>query len=175
MAWSAPTSDLVLSEFTPQEAAAIQRIQGANSLPAIFARVVNEIRDYIRAGGYNLDPDETKIPDGLHNDSIDLTRWRLLISLPALRSLQTEERKNACERAEKKLDRIAAQKFAVEEPTLPDDPPPVTPAGTWGGPNKLIMRTQPAPRPGVQFPRDANEYSNPAAPQDYGDGCQRRQ
>ena len=163
--WTTPSAADVMSEFTPQEAATIKGIQGASNLPGILARVVAEIRDYIRSGGYALDTtDETTIPLGLHNDAITLARWRLLISLPQLKTLQSEGRKEATDRAEQKLLLIADQKFSVE-------PPDSATAGTakigsWNSENKIIMRTHPVPRPAAQFDTQPGQYSNPDGQED---------
>jgi hypothetical protein len=164
MAWSAPLLADVLSEFNPTEQAAFQSLQGGvNNITAILARVVAEIRDYIRSGGYDLDEDTTTIPLGLYNDAIDLTRWRLLTSAPKLKALQTEERQQACEQAEKKLALIAQQKYAPEPPTAGVEDR----GGAWNSENKLIMRTHPVPPPSRQFgPPWPGQYANPDAPAD---------
>ena len=164
MSWAAPSSSDVLTEFTTQEANAIQSAQGASgsNISGILTRVVAEIRDYIRAGGYSLDSDTTKIPLGLHNDAITITRWRLLLAIPALKNLQSEGRKDATERAEKKLRDIAAQKFSVEPPTAGTN----SVTGSWNSENKLINRTHPVPRPGVQYSPQTGTYGNPDAPAD---------
>ncbi len=164
MSWATPTADDVLSEFTQQEIDQIKKIQGAANLPGILARVVAEIRDYIRSGGYALDAtDETTIPLGLHNDAITLARWRLLIALPQAKNLQSDARKEATERAEKKLLLIADQKFSVEPP---DASAGTAKIGSWNSENKIIMRTHPVPRPATQFSPQTGKYSNPDATED---------
>ncbi len=164
MSWAAPTADDVMSEFTTQEADTIKKIQGASNLPGILTRVVAEIRDYIRSGGYALDlTDETTLPLGLHNDAITLARWRLLISLPQLKTLQSDGRKEATERAEKKLLLIADQKFSVEPPDATAGSAKI---GSWNSENKIIMRTHPVPRPAAQFSPQTGKYSNPDATED---------
>ena len=145
MSWKTPTPDDVLSEFTPQEVDAVKKIQGASNLPGILTRVIAEIRDYIRAGGYQLDlTDETTLPLGLHNDAITLARWRMLIALPQLKTLQSEGRKEATDRAEKRLVLIAQQNYAVEPPDATAGSAKI---GSWNSENKIIMRTHPVPRP----------------------------
>lgn len=164
MAWSAPTTAIVLAEFTGKEADMISAQQGTDNLSGILSRAVAEIRDAIMAGGYAVDTDATKLPAGLHTVAIDITRWRMLVAIPALKLMQTEERKSAFDAAQAKLKAIANQEWAVEPPT------PVTGSvgrmGSWNSENKLIPRTHPAPRPTTQMPADADHYGNPDAPSD---------
>ena len=162
MSWSAPSPADVLSEFTPTEKGTIAQATGADNGAAILGRVVAEIRDSIRSGGYDLDPDDATIPLGLHGAAIDLTRWRLLISVPAVKQLQTDARKEAAERAEKKLAAIAAATFAPEPPTAGT----TSRGGNWGSENKLVPRLHPLPRPGQQSSVDSTGYANPAEPAD---------
>src|SRR5712672_70618 len=171
MAWEILTTEDVLSQFTIAEAAAIRTLQGSGTgsgLPFVnidmkVAKVVDEVRGYIIAGGYAGDPIlDTTIPAGLFEDAITIARWRLLISTPSFRQLQTEERKQAFEDALKKLALVAAQKFFIEPP-IPETNPRT---GNWNSENKLIMRTHPVPRPATQFTPQINTYANPTAPMD---------
>ena len=164
MSWSAPSSAEVLQEFTPSEVNLLTIAQaGATNSAAILSRVVAEFRDAIRAGGYGLDADITKIPLGLHTDAIDVARWRMLTALPQLKQLQTDARKAAADRAFAKLVLIADQKYSTEPPAAQ---PVANPNGNWGSENKLIMRTHPVPRPGSQYPPTPNDYANPTQPPD---------
>jgi hypothetical protein len=167
MAWIALTPDAVSAQSNPAEAAAFVKLQGENSVPAMLASVVAEVRDNIRAGGYPLDDDTTKLPFGLHNDAINIIRWRVLIAAPSCKLLQTEARAEAAQRSEKKLERIAAQKWAPEPPETASATPTVSP-GLWNSENKLIMRTHPSPPPSMQFPSGTtpNAYANPTGPKD---------
>src|SRR6266436_5166196 len=136
MAWEVLTAEDVLSEFTPTEASALRNLgmgsgtaSGSGSGPPfvnmdlIVIHVIDEVRDFIRAGAYPLDAvfDNT-IPVGLFADAIAIARWRVLIAVPQLRQLQTDERKQAFDDAMKKMFLIAAQQFAVEPP-IPDTNP----------------------------------------------------
>ena len=163
--WTIPSADDVLNEFTPAEVAALQRAQGkTTNLASILSRVVAEIRDSIRSGGYALDLESAAtLPAGLHNDAILITRWRWLLSIPAVKSLQTEGREKAADRALEKLGKIANQKFAVESPIATQQP---TSAGNWNSENKVIMRTHPVPRPGKQFQATEGIYADENAPGD---------
>jgi len=158
--WTAPSANDVLNEFTPVETAALQKMQGGTSnLAAIFARVVAEVRDSIRSGGYLLDAESAStLPLGLHNDAILIARWRWLISIPTAKALQTKEREDAANKALEKLGKIANQKFAVESPTAPAG---ASSAGRWNSENKLVMRTHPVPRPASQFPAKDDAYASP--------------
>ena len=162
MSWSAPTTADVLSEFTPQESAGLNNLQSASNLAAIFARAVAEVRDAIRAGGYALDADATKIPLGLHSDCIALARWRWLISIPSAKAMQTDPRKAAFDGALTKLDKISNQQWTVEPPTT------TAAAGSWNSENKLVGRMHPVPRPSTQSPATGSPppYANPSAPTD---------
>src|SRR5579862_1735369 len=149
MAWTAPVEADVMSEFTADEAATIAATQGAvDNLPAILGRVVEEIRDAIRSGGYDLATDATTIPGGLHNACIDLARWRLLVSFPQLKSMQSQERADAAKRADAKLEKISRQEYVPEPPAAGVEDR----GGNWNSRNKLIMRTDPVPTPGSQLP-----------------------
>src|SRR5678816_3531008 len=120
MAWEILTTEDVLSEFTIAEASAIRSLQGSGSgsgqpfgnIDVIVANVIDEVRGYIIAGDYAVDPVfSNSLPVALFVDAIAIARWRLLIATPSFRQLQTDERKQAYEDALKKLAAIAAQKF----------------------------------------------------------------
>ena len=163
--WTAPSADDVLNEFTPVESAALQKMQGkTTNLAAILARVVAEVRDSIRSGGYALDTESADtLPLGLHNDAILIARWRWLISIPSAKAFQTEARETAANKALEKLGKIASQKFAVESPTAAAT---ATSAGRWNSENKVLMRTHPVPRPGRQFPPRDDGYASDGPPED---------
>lgn len=170
MAWLTPTADDVLSEFTPTENAAISALMGDGSLDTtvklsgVLTRVIAEVRDYIRSGGYALDPDDTKLPAGLINDAIGIARWRFLVSVPQFKQLQTDERKGAYTDAISKLKLVADQKFVPESPTDDDT---ANRSGNWNSEQKIIMRTHPTPPPSQQSGVTvAQPYANPNAPPD---------
>lgn len=178
MSWSSITADDVLSEFTPDEAESLRTIQGAeadpvDNLPLILARTVAEVRDYIRSGGYALDTTGTTLPLGLHSDAIAIARWRWLISMPQLKSLETDVREKAFKRALAKLDKIAGSNFAVEPPASENTTG--RRGGNWSSENPLIMRTHPVPPASTQYPAQSTDYANgnvtaptPATPQQSG-------
>ncbi len=164
MSWAtAPTAADVRSEFTTAEAGALTRLQGGtDSLPVILDRAIAEVRDAIRAGGYDLDTDGS-LPLGLHSDCIAIARWRWLITLPdAAKALQTDGRKSAFEAAQKKLEKISNQEWAVEPPDLDNQ----RRFGNWNSENKIVPRTHPVPRPARQYSPQDGRYANPDAPLD---------
>ncbi len=169
MSWAVLNTEDVLSEFTLQEAAALRTLQGSGSgsglpftnIDTIVAHVIDAVRGFIIAGGYAVDPAfDNTLPLGLFQDAIAIARWRVLIATPLLKQLQTEDRRQACEDALKKLGLIAEQKFAPEP--IPGDT--TARGGNWNSENKLIMRNHPIPRPGAQFTPQLNAYANPTPP-----------
>ncbi len=179
MSWIVLTTDDVLSEFTVPENSSIRNLLGGSgsgsasgsgsgppfwNLDLVTVRVIDELRGYIAAGGYELDEisDPRTIPMELFEDAIAIARWRILVSVPMLKQLQTEERKSAFDQAIKKLTLIAEQKFFV----IPPIPDTTARGGKWNAESKLIMRTHPIPRPATQFTPQINTYANPTAPQD---------
>lgn len=169
MSWEIFTTEDAISQFTQAETAAIRNLQGSGSgwgsgsgtqyanVDIIVAKVIDEVRGYIIAGDYDVDlTDDRTLPLALFDDAIAIARWRILISTPSFRQLQTEERRLAFEIALKKLQLIADQKFTVEPPIAG-----VTPrTGNWNSENKLLMRTHPVPPPESQFPPISTEWAN---------------
>jgi hypothetical protein len=169
--WTELTAQDVQDQFTAAERAVIEVVQGdaGDKLAGIVAKVVAQVRDDIRSGGYALDADETTIPAGLHNDAIAIARWKLLVTLPADEDIQSKERKAEQADALAKLRRISESKYSVEPPTgAPGGEGGVTAnrAGNWNSNNKIVGRAHPVPRPAGQSPADPNSYANPDAPAD---------
>jgi hypothetical protein len=160
MSWIAPNSQDVLSEMTQTEAAKFTAIGGtADKVVTILDRTVAEIRGYINAGGYELDSDQSLLPNGLIADAVAIARWKLVASFPDLKAMQSDARKDAYDFAMKKLALIAAQKWPVELPDI-DVVPAFSPNGNWNAENKLLMRTHPVPKPAVQGSETADSYAN---------------
>lgn len=150
------TSD-VLVEFTPDEKAALERIQDSTSrLAVVLTTTISVIRGNITAGNYILGLPAT-IPDQLRQCAIDVARWRWLISFPQLKTLQTDERKAAHDAAMELLNKVTTRAINVEPPTT------TAPTIDWNSNHKLIMRTANCPAPGLQFPAT---YANPNGPKD---------
>src|SRR5579863_94327 len=120
MSWNTIATTDVLDELSPQETAAFNAIQGASTTQDnILTRVVNSARGSLKAGGNQLDVPGT-IPDQLRNDVIDITLWRWLKKFPALKNLQTRERKDSYDDAMTRLQDVAVGKFKIELPAAPD-------------------------------------------------------
>ena len=105
MSWETITQNEVLEEFTPQEVASINAIQGATTnLAAILTRAVGEWRGVI---SINQTPGAAgTIPADVRPHVIASARWRWLIAMPALRALQTKERADAAKEAADLLKEI---------------------------------------------------------------------
>ena len=159
MSWNTIAASDVLTEFTPQEQASLNAIQGSSgNLGSILTNVIALARGNIRAGGYTLAPGST-IPDQLRLDVIAIARWRWLASLPALKSIQTDYRKEQYTEAMKRLDMVANQKINIE-PGLGAN----APSSNWNSENKLIGRLHPTPPPATQATTDGttdSPYANP--------------
>lgn len=116
MSWETIEADEVLQEFTPQEKTAINAVQGADTnLAGILKRAVSAARGSINAGGNPMGPVDT-IPEQIIPDVIAIARWRWLVSLPALKALQTKERKDLADDAKATLKEIAKGEVKTEIP-----------------------------------------------------------
>lgn len=116
--WNTISAAEVLEEFTPQEKATLENIQGAtNSLGKIVARAINKVRGDCIRGGNRIGPNGT-VPDSLAPDVIAWARWKWLISIPAAKSMQTSERKDAYNDAKQAFLDVAKGEPKVE---LPDE------------------------------------------------------
>lgn len=169
--WTTLTAADVTDQFTVAEAAVIEAVRGntGDKLPGIVTKVIAQVRDDIRSGGYALDADETTIPAGLHNDAIAIARWKLLLTVPADDDIQSKERKGEKDDALAKLKRISEGKYSVEPPTDAPGGEGGTAAnrsGNWNSSNKILPRAHPVPRPGSQGAADPDAYANPDAPAD---------
>src|SRR5882757_10593394 len=117
-------------DVSPQEQAALNNIQGSSAKQAqILAKVIVAIRGKVAAGGNQLDEDGT-IPDQLQMEAMDIIRWRWLTAFPALKQLQTPERKAAYDEAMATLKEISKKSsdIKVELPnaaTAQNNPSPV--------------------------------------------------
>lgn len=120
MSWNTISISDVLDELSPQEATAFNTIQGTSATQTnILTRVVNMTRGSLKAGGNQLDAPGT-IPDQLRNEVIDLTLWRWLKKFPALKNLQTTERKEAADAARATLQEVALGRRRIELPAAAD-------------------------------------------------------
>jgi len=138
MAWTAVTSEDVLSEFTLREQEAVTASQdGEDSLDGILTRTLAMARGFISAAGHTLG-DAGTVPDQMLHDVIAVARWRLLVSVAALKPLATEHRKQAHDNAMKRFESVGSGDLRVElASAVPDD----NWQGNWGGQERLLMRT----------------------------------
>jgi hypothetical protein len=113
MPWSTIAASEVLEQISPQEATALQTIQGnSTTLAAVLSGVVNSARAYIRAGGNQMDAEGT-IPDQFRQEVIDISLWRWLKSFPKLKQFQTDERKDAYTDALKTLKEVSRKDSGI--------------------------------------------------------------
>lgn len=139
MSWrTLSVAELILEGFNSDERAKLQTAAGGDDgLSETLTSAIAEWRGVMEAAGYEVDATTTKIPDSCRPHLIASVRWRLLVKFPALRMLQTEERKAEKDKADEKLERIEDQDAAIEPPTTPD----ASAAGSYGGETKIVMRT----------------------------------
>lgn len=121
MGWNTIATADVLAEFTAAEQATLNNIQGANTqLGTVLTKVIARVRSAINAGGNQVDQTSTTTtPDALNGAVIDIARWRWLNSFPALKAMQTPERKAAHDAGEARLRDISSQKPDRERTELP--------------------------------------------------------
>lgn len=122
MAWTSLTSATVKPRLSATELSALQSSglpDGVtDALADLVTQVVDEVRGYVQAGGFNLGAAGT-LPSRLVSAATAIIRFRLGTRFP-LKMLDTEARQREYDDAIKLLDRVAAGKFAVEEPTTGD-------------------------------------------------------
>lgn len=140
MPWVAiSAADFVLEGFNSDERAKLQAAAGGDDgLTQILSAAIAEWRGIIQAAGNELDADTTLIPPSCRRHIISQVRWQVLVKFPSLKQLQTEERKDAADKAEEFLQRIAEGDQPIESP---DDEPAST-AGNWNANPKMPMRTE---------------------------------
>jgi hypothetical protein len=143
VSWRSISTNEVLAEFTPQETASLDRIQGvATSLAGILDRAVNSAWDSIRAGGNTAGPAGT-IPDQLRSQVITIARWKWLVSFPQLKMLQTDARKQAAKDAEDLLQLISSQNPDRPRVVGPDSASPLqSPSFSHGRHREFKQNTQ---------------------------------
>ena len=129
MAWATLSVSQVISEggFSADEKAALDGLAGSSAatLSDTLTNVIQTVRGVVTASGAEVDVAGT-IPDCIRMDAVAIVRWRWLIAFSAMRQMQTEERKQAAERAEDRLDAIAEGDRSV-------DPIAGAPASAAGG------------------------------------------
>lgn len=110
--WSQLTTDDVLGEFTPVEQAVLKNIKsGKDALADIVGRVIDQVRKAYLDGGRTIDVSEATIPDGEKPRAIAIARWKLLISFPSLKFMQTADRKAANDDAQNYFMEVAKREL----------------------------------------------------------------
>ena len=132
-------ADFIAEGFNTDERTKLQAAAGGDDgLAELLTSAIAEWRGTIEAAGNTLDADPTLIPPSCKRHIIAQVRWQVLVKFPALRQLQTEERKGAADVAEEFLKRIADGDQPIESPEEEDTPQ----AGNWNSNPKIQMRTE---------------------------------
>lgn len=122
MAWSTVSSSTVKPRLSATELAALQSSDlpsgVTDALADLVTQVVDEVRGYVQSGGFTLGAAGT-LPSRLISAAISIIRYRLATRFP-VKMLDTEARQREYDDAQKLLDKVAAGKFAIEEPTTAD-------------------------------------------------------
>jgi len=133
MPWATITAAQFVNEgFNAAERAKLQTAAGGDDgLADILSAAIAEWRGIIEAAGYSIDTtDTTTIPPSCRRHIISQVRWQVLVKFPALRQLQTEERKGAAAEAKDKLGKIEDYEAVIESPVTPASD--VTPGPSFG-------------------------------------------
>lgn len=136
---------------------------GVDPVDDEIANAVARVRRAV-ASGNPLDLVAGKVPASLKSVTVRMALYALMerLRIP-LSNDQRETRKSD----HSDLLRIADRKVLVE---APDDPMETSPVpqnlGSWNSENKIVPRTHPVPRPGVQRTVVPGRYANPTAPED---------
>lgn len=111
--WSELTTADVTGQFTPGEQAVLKNIRnGQDALADIVSKVIDQVRKAYLDGGREIDQtDDSSIPDGEKVRAVAIARWKLLISFPQLKTMQTAERKSAHDDANEYFMQVAARKL----------------------------------------------------------------
>lgn len=128
-----------------------------------IANAVARVRRAV-ASGNPLDSDVTKVPGSLKGVTMRLAVFALM---ERLRFPLSDDQRDTRKADHSDLLRIADRKVLVESPDDPMEESPVPQnLGSWNSENKILPRTHPVPRPGLQRPVSPGKYANPDAPED---------
>jgi len=136
---------------------------GVDPVTEEIANAIARIRRAV-ASGNPLDSDATKVPASLKGVAVRVAIFALM---ERIRMPLSEDQRETRKSDNSDLLRIADRKVLVEAPDdlLADSPVPQN-IGSWNSENKILPRTHPVPRPGVQRPLTPGKYANPDAPED---------
>lgn len=142
MSWITLTETDVITKLSGPEIAAMKTaaLQSgqANPLPPIIEQIVTELRGYLGACENNVLGLAGTIPDELEGAAISRIRFELATRLP-VKSLLTDDRREANRAALTLLRDVAACKFAVVQPEDGDEgPQPHPELGGYYGSNEKI-------------------------------------
>ncbi len=120
MPWQAITADQALAGFSPQERGFLANTFGSlqavsDAAATIVTDEVSALQGAVIAGGGRQGPVGTT-PDQLRPDVLAIIRWRLLLTYPSLKLLQTDARKAAFDTATDKITKVANGDLKVELP-----------------------------------------------------------
>jgi hypothetical protein len=123
MAWQTISEDDLREKMAAAEVSALQTAAlatgQANPITGTIARVVDEVRGYIAAGGFSLE-DGAYIPSKLVDATLTIVAWRAAMRLN-VKSILSEARRSEYDQALQLLRLVATGKFAIEEPTTVED------------------------------------------------------
>ena len=138
-------------------------VGGVDPVAEEIANAVARVRRAV-ASGNPLDADPDKVPKSLKGLTVRMALYALM---ERIRMPLSEDQRDTRKSDNSDLLRIADRKVLVEAPDdlLENNPVPQN-LGSWNSENKIIPRTHPLPRPGLQRPASAGKYANPDAPED---------
>jgi phage gp36-like protein len=123
MTWITITASDVKTRLTGVELTALQSVAlasgQADPLDEVVSQVIDEVRGYVAANPKNTLGDAGTIPPKLLSAALAIIRYRLATRLP-VKSILTEQRVKENEAAIRLLERIADNKFAIEDPVTGD-------------------------------------------------------
>lgn len=132
-------ADFIAKGFNADERTKLQSAAGGDDgLTSLLTGAIAEWRGVIQAAGYELDSDTTTVPPSCARHIIAQVRWGLLVKFPALKQLQTEERRDQADKAEEVLSDIASGDRPVESPT--DDEEDASPTPRFETPTRNFDR-----------------------------------
>ena len=141
MAWRNIQTNDITKKFTVNEQALLSAASGAGSaLQTHLTDTIGKFLGALSALGYNTAG--SGVPDQLRDDIMAYACWKWLDDFPAMKAMQTDQRKAAYEKAENNYERLCKREYgAIEEPQG------FQKKGNWNCRNRLVMRTEPTPTP----------------------------
>ena len=148
MAWQTISEETLNEKMVGAEVAALQTAALAtgqdNPIPTTIARVVDEVRGYIAAGGFSLE-EGVYVPSKLVDATLTIIGWRAAQRLN-VKSILSDARRDEYDKAIRLLERVADGKFAIEEPSIEDDESLGAPSPSF---NDKTLTRQPSNQDGI--------------------------